>query len=273
VSRAFRVIGLVALVLLVRATSPPSAVAAGVAWARPVPGAVARAFAYDPSDPFVRGRHRGVDLAAAPGGSVRAACGGRVVTARAGQVVTLRCGPWRVTHLPLADVTVHAGQRVDAGARLGTLGTSAEHRGLHLGVRAAGDRFAYVDPLAFIPRTRGPHRAPPLPAVRRRLPSAPVPAPARPRVPRPAVRRLPEPSPLKAPRTRSPAARRLPATSHRVVAPHVRGVRVPSGRAVAPWPAWAGLALVLCGALGGGVRWRVRARRVRAPARAGEGVA
>jgi hypothetical protein len=42
---------------------------------------------------------------------------------------------------------------------------------------------------------------------------------------------------------------------------------------VAPWPAWLGLALALGGALGGGVRWRVRARRARAPVRMGEEVA
>jgi hypothetical protein len=251
VSRTLRVIVLAALVLLVRATSPPAAAATGVAWARPVAGGVVRAFAYDPSDPFARGRHRGVDLAAAPGATVRAACGGRVVTARAGQVVTLRCGPWRVTHLPLDGVSVHRGRHVAAGARLGTLGTSAEHRGLHLGVRAADDRFAYVDPLAFIPRTGNPHREPPLPAARRRLPPAPV--PARPRVLRPAVREAP--------------------IARRVVAPLRHGVRVPSVGGPAPWAAWVGLALVLCGALGGGIRWRVRARCGRAPARVRQGVA
>lgn len=241
--RLLRVLALVALVLLVRATSPPSADAAGVAWARPVGGAVVRAFLYDPARPFVRGAHRGVDLAAAPGATVHASCGGRVVTARAGQVVTLRCGPWRVTHLPMAAVSVHVGDHVRAGRRVGTLGTRHGFPGLHLGVRRAGDRFGYVDPLAFLPPDRPPRLGPLPPAsIHRRLP-APAPVPATPRL-------VPPP-----------------------VAPPAGRVRVPGAGGLAPWPAWVGLALALAGAFGGGVRWRLRTRRARAPARAGEGVA
>jgi peptidase M23-like protein len=252
-SRPVRLAVALGLVLLARAASPPPATASGVAWARPVPGDVARAFAYDAAQPFTRGQHRGVDLAAAPGAPVRAACAGRVVTARAGQVVTLRCGPWRVTHLPIAGVRVRAGARVAAGARIGTLGRSREHRGLHVGVRRAGDPFGYVDPLTFLPRSR-PRLAPPLaaPTGRPRHRLAPPPrAPATGRVPR----RLPVPAHRAAPRAAAP------------------GVRVLPPQALAPWPAWVGLALVLCGALGGGLRRRARARRVRGPATAREGIA
>jgi hypothetical protein len=146
------------------------------AWRRPLPGPVARAFAYSPAAPFAAGQHRGADFAGSPGAVVRAACGGRVAYAGRG-VVTLRCGPWRVTHLPLATLAVHAGAHVPEGARLGTLAASAEHAGLHLGVRRAGDRFAYVDPLPFlgpeIPRVGPPGAAP------RRAPPAPVAAPRR----------------------------------------------------------------------------------------------
>ena len=140
------------------------------AWRRPVPGAVSRAFAYSPAEPFAADRHRGADFAARTGEAVRAACSGRVAYAGRG-VVTLRCGSWRVTHLPLATLAVGAGARVREGARLGTVAASREHAGLHLGVRRAGDRFAYVDPLrllappAIVPRAgplgHAPRRRPP----------------------------------------------------------------------------------------------------------------
>src|SRR4051812_39447124 len=196
------------------------------AWRRPLPGPVARAFAYSPAQPFAGGQPRRAGFAAPPAALVRAACGGRVAYAGRG-VVTLRCGPWRVTHLPLATVSVQAGTRVREGARLGTLAASAEHAGLHLGVRRAGDRFAYVDPVSLL----GPEipRVGPPAVARRRAPRAPVEsvAPALPRV---------------------RAARRSP-------------VRV---RGVATWPVWLGLALALVGAAGGGVRIRSRARRAAA---------
>src|SRR3954447_1859440 len=193
------------------------------AWRRPLPDPVARAFAYSPAQPFAGGQHRGADFAAPPGAVVRAACGGRVAYAGRG-VVTLRCGPWRVTHLPLATLSVHAGTRVREGARLGTLAASAEHAGLHLGVRRAGDRFAYVDPVPLL----GPEvpRVGPSGPARRRAPRAPA-APVLPRV---------------------LAARPSPART----------------RGVATWPVWLGLALALAGAAGGGVRIRSRARRAAA---------
>jgi hypothetical protein len=212
----------------------------------PVPGDITRAFAYDPAAPFVAGRHRGLDLAAPPGTPVRAACAGRVAWAANG-VVTLRCGSWRVTHLPLATISARLGTRVPAGARVGTLGRDERHTGLHLGVRRAGDRFSYIDPAPLL----AAHR-PPVPVT---------PAPRRP--PR-AVPRLDTPR-LAAPRVDTP---RLAAP--RVAAP--RRVRV-SPPALAPWPAWLGLALLVLGAAGGGARLRVRRHRAALLARAREGVA
>jgi murein DD-endopeptidase MepM/ murein hydrolase activator NlpD len=267
------------------AANGPSSETPVVAWAWPVRGAVLRAFFFDPADPFRRGRRRGVDIAAPAGAPVRAACGGRVVTARPGWVVTLRCGPWRVTHLPMAAVAVRVGDHVAAGRRLGTLGARRGRRGLHLGVRLAGDRFGYVDPLAFLPPDRPPRLGPLPPGTIARRPHpalrpAPPPLRAVPQPPRPAPPPLgAAPPPLGAapPPLRAAPPPLRPAPPPLRAAPRppapVRRVRVPGGGGLAPWPAWAGLACALCGALGGGVRWRVRARRGHAPARAGEPVA
>jgi murein DD-endopeptidase MepM/ murein hydrolase activator NlpD len=126
----------------------------------PVPGEVTRGF--DPGRPYEGGRHRGVDLAAAPGTAVRAACAGPVVFAgRIGGtgIVTLRCGPWRVTHMPLARIAARG--RVARGAVIGTVAASQAHEGVHLGVRRDGTRFGYVDPLRFLGR-----RSPPAPLGR-----------------------------------------------------------------------------------------------------------
>ena len=184
----------------------------------PVLGGVTDGF--DPGRPFEAGRHRGVDLAAAPGTPVHAACGGPVVFAgRIGGVgiVTLRCGPWRVTHMPLA--TIRARGSVARGTVIGTVASSPDHAGLHLGMRRDGTRFGYVDPLRFLARpSLGP--APP------------------PRIVRPPPRSARPPPP-----------------------PPARSVRLP----LAPWPAWAGLALVLAGA---GLRVR-RIRTRSAPRRSG----
>ncbi len=185
----------------------------------PVPGDVTRGF--DPGRPFEAGRHRGVDLAAAPGAPVRAACTGPVAFAgrigSSGGVVTLRCGPWRVTHMPLATITARTGREVSRGAIVGALAASSTHEGLHLGMRRDGTRFDYVDPLRFLAR-----RSPPVPLGR---------------------------APRAAPPRRAPPRSGPP----RVVRPAPRPVSSP----LAPWPAWAGLALVLAGA---GVRYRARRR-------------
>jgi hypothetical protein len=235
--------------------------AAPAAWRPPVPGAVTRPFDLG-SDPFEAGRHRGVDLAAAPGTTVRAACGGPVAFAGTagsnGRVVTLLCGRRRVTHMPLASIAVRSGAMVRAGAPLGTLAASSEHRGLHLGVRRDGTRFGYEDPLRFLAPGR-PATAPPLgPAPRPgRTPRSTPPPPA----PRPDPVAAPRPDRVAAPRSDTVAAPR----PHTIAAPTGQvGVAAPTGSnpglrpPLAPWPAWLGLALVLAGA---GFRLRVRSAR------------
>ena len=209
----------------------------------PVPGALERPFSYA-GDPFARGLHRGVDLAARPGAPVRAACSGRVTFA--GRAVAIRCGRYSVTHLPLRPA-VRAGQSVTAGAPIGTVAAAHGHSGLHLGVRRASDRFGYVDPAPLL------HEPP------RHAPPAPLAAPRR------DARRLAPPPPHPAPLPSGPPGRPAPAPAR----PRPRAApATPEGSSpVAPWPAWAGLALLLAGAAGAGTAGRRRARRA-APARA-----
>src|SRR3954466_9724662 len=102
----------------------------------PVPGPVARPYSYARAAPFRAGQHRGIDLAARPGTPVRAACTGTVAWA-SGSVVTLRCGAWRVSVLPVTP-RIAPGTAVRAGTRLGTVGMSADHHGVHLSVRREG---------------------------------------------------------------------------------------------------------------------------------------
>lgn len=128
-------------------------------WTWPVgsaqePPAVIRAF--DPPDqPWLRG-HRGVDLAAAPGGTVRAAADAVVVHAGplAGRgVVSLRhVGGLTSTYEPVrAEVAV--GAVVRAGQVIGTVEGSGNHAScagrtcLHWGARW-GER--YLDPLDLV---------------------------------------------------------------------------------------------------------------------------
>jgi hypothetical protein len=274
----------VALVLMVGLLVPAPA----KAWHRPVPGGVARLFAYARGAPFAAGAHRGVDLRARVGERVLAACAGEVVTAGP-HVVTLRCGPWRVTALPLSSVSARVGARVRAGTAVGHVGTMPGHTGLHLGVRRADDRFAYVDPA---PLLREPGSRPPVTAIPREGPREPVAGradPARPAA-APAHTAPGHSAPgHSAPARSSPAHAGPGAVSAAVAAGSAGsaaqtdvlpasapgGVRVSApggGGALAPWPAWAGLVLLVLGAVGGGVRIGLR-RRVSPLARpAREGV-
>jgi hypothetical protein len=169
----------VRLLLLTALLALAPAAGARAAWAPPVPGPPARLFDLG-ADPFARGQHRGVDLAAARGERVRSACAG--VVAFAGRVagvgtVSVRCGVWRVSYAPLGAIAVRARGRIGAGRGLGRVGRTPAHAGLHLGVRREGRRFGYVDPLRFFAAAR---RAPPpvLPARPRRPAPRPSARPA-----------------------------------------------------------------------------------------------
>jgi hypothetical protein len=154
-------------------------------WRWPVRGEVVQRFAIDGRNPFAKGQHRGIGIAAAHGTPVRSACAGRVRFAgtlpRHGGTVSVTCGPFVATYLHLSSMAVRRGQPLAVGQRVGRNGQA-----LHFGVRRAADRFAYVDPLSMLPSDPlGP--APPPVASTRRRGARPIAPPAMPaRIPVPA---------------------------------------------------------------------------------------
>ncbi len=109
--------------------------------------------------------HRGLDLAAPEGTAVLAMASGTVVRAGAaagyGNVVDVDHGDGVVTrYAHQASLDVDVGDAVDAGARLGAVGTTGRTTGahLHLEIRVDGDA---VDPLEWL--RRRPQRAVDLP--------------------------------------------------------------------------------------------------------------
>lgn len=147
-----------AVLVATTSTVVPAAALAGPpppgAWVRPLDGAdvqVVRGFE-PPGRQWLPG-HRGVDLAAAAGSTVRTA-GAGVVTyagAVAGRgVVVVSHGDLRTTYEP---VTAHvsAGGRVEAGQAIGTLDVAGSHCApdacLHWGL-LAGD--TYLDPFGLL---------------------------------------------------------------------------------------------------------------------------
>jgi hypothetical protein len=86
------------------------------------------------------------------------------------------CGALTASYLWLASVAVRRGNPVGVGDRLGRLGA----RGLHLGARRTGRRWAYVDPLSLLAGDPAARRAPPLAAPRWRLGPRPLGSPPRP---------------------------------------------------------------------------------------------
>ncbi|MFN2617457.1 MAG: peptidoglycan DD-metalloendopeptidase family protein [Thermoleophilaceae bacterium] len=241
-------------VLLALLAFPPLAQGEG-GWRWPVHGRVITHYR-NGSDPYAAGQHRGIDIAAPKGTAVVAATAGTVRFAgRAGSsglVVAVRTadGRYDTSYLHLSVIAVARGQRVDPGRRLGAVGTSgrrsASEPHLHFGVRDAGSRHAYHDPLRFLPPPGGPVRpeprgAPaPVPVPVRESPApvrvapheAPLPAPAGAPIPEPAPEPVPHGSPFLRPRP-------LPGTAAAPVRAAPRS-HAP-GLAPAPWRAPAGV--------------------------------
>jgi len=211
---------------------------ASAAWVWPLDGEVITPYR-NGDDAYAGRQHRGIDIAGDVGTPVVAAVAGAVRFAGAvgssGLTVGVRSGDGRfdVSYLHLSSLAVRAGQSVAAGDRIGLVGatgTPSDRRPhLHFGVRAAGSRHAYHDPLAFLPpraspTPESPPSAPlpdPAPA-----PRAPVVAPAPQPIRVPAGRRTPHRIPAgRRPPQPAPADRRAP---HRIPAGH----RGPADRTV-----------------------------------------
>ncbi|MFL5912518.1 MAG: M23 family metallopeptidase, partial [Gaiellaceae bacterium] len=157
-----------------------SAVASGD-WIWPVRGEVITPYR-NGTDPYAAGQHRGIDIASPVGTAVVAATRGSVtfagVAGSSGLTISIRTADNRfdTSYLHLSSASVHEGDSVSAGQRIGAVGTSgrrsAEQPHLHFGVREAGSRQSYRDPLDFLAPLPAPPR--PQPAAAPRTAPAPV---------------------------------------------------------------------------------------------------
>jgi hypothetical protein len=231
------------LAVLVLAGLVQAPAAAGWSW--PVDGPVVRPFVLG-DDPYAAGQHRGIDIGAAPGTSVRAATDGSVsfvgTVAAGGKAVTVRTvGGLSVTYLELGATGVERGAYVAEGDPIGTIGPAAH---VHLGVRVTADAQGYLDPLQFLPaRATGPARADPVPE-----PAAAVVEPhadadsgdrAEPPAPQAATKPKPEPEPVVQESSTSAAAP-TPAPAANEAAPAPVGAEPTPAQAPTPTPATAG---------------------------------
>jgi hypothetical protein len=220
--------------------------AARAAWVWPVSGEVITPYR-NGTDPYANGQHRGIDIAAPTGTPVVAAAGGEVrfagTAGSSGMTISIRTGDgYDTSYLHLSSLAVRVGANVSAGDRIGALGTSGTRSAtaphLHFGVRDAGTRHDYHDPLAFLPPPPPPARAPNPPPSAPATAPEPAPPPATPvTVPRaaPKPRAVPRPHALPRPRPIATPRRQPHALPHR--APHaVRAPRAIPAPRVTPAP-------------------------------------
>ena len=192
-----------------------------LAWTWPVAGPVLRTFKLG-DNPYAGGQHRGIDIGAPEGTSVRAPVGGKISFAGTVPVsrnsVTIQTPDgYSVTLVQLGTIGVTRGADVAEGTVVGTIGSSGEpgvagpH--VHLGVRLTSDPNGYLDPLRFLPpRPAETPESEPAPAPA----SEPAPAPAANAWAPPAA--SPQPTPLPHSVAEQPA-----------VQSHVRRVEAPTG--------------------------------------------
>src|SRR5688572_7143603 len=149
-----RMVLLLSVLMSLTGLSAPAPAVPGQGFGWPVDGArVVRRFD-PPPQPWLPG-HRGTDLAAAPGTTVRAAGAGMIVfagqIAGRGVVSVAHPGGLRTTYEPVLTEEHRPGDPVAAGQRIGTLAPG--HPGcpapacLHWGLRRGPD---YLDPLTLL---------------------------------------------------------------------------------------------------------------------------
>jgi Peptidase family M23 len=193
-------------------------------WVWPLRGSVITTYR-NGEDPYAGGQHRGIDIAGPVGARVVAAAAGEVHFAgsagSSGLTVSVRTSDgFDTSYLHLSSIAVREGEFVSSGHALGAVGTtgsrSAPEPHLHFGVREAGTRHAYRNPLEFLPPPPPPlpEAPPPGPSpAPAPMPLTPAPGPAGERAPRrvPAGERAPRrvPGGERAPR-RIPAGKRAP---------------------------------------------------------------
>lgn len=216
-----------------------AAPAARAEWVWPVRGEVITPYR-NGADPYAAGQHRGIDIAAPIGTPVVAASGGEVrfagTAGSSGLTVSIRTadGVLDTSYLHLSATAVKKGDRVSTGDRIGAVGTTGKRSAtaphLHVGIRDAGTRHAYHDPLGLLPPAPPPSERPrPAPAPKPApVPFTPTPEPAPvPFLPEP--QSIPERSPHPRPH-RIPRLHRIPRGSprpqanprpHRSAPPHV----------------------------------------------------
>jgi len=192
------------LVLALAAIAPATASADGWTW--PVKGELVSPYRYA-GNPYDGGQHRGIDVAAPEGARVVAAHAGRVrfagVAGSSGSTVSVRTadGRFDTSYLHLSALDVSEGEEVGAGDSIGAVGTTGRRSTgtahLHFGVRVAGRRHGYRDPLDFLPPrpgTRDTPRGVPTPVA---LPIRVGPAPQPTHIP--SFAPAPEPVPRRVP--------------------------------------------------------------------------
>ena len=162
-----------------------------LAWTWPATGPVLQQFAFDRTQPYAAGQHRGIDIGAPSGGAVVAPAGGIVTFAgtvpTSGKCLTITTADgYAVTLTHLGSMSVTVGATVAERDVVGAIGPSgdAEVDGpyVHLGIRIASDENGYFDPAPLLPAAASPpppDTAPPAPVAA--APSPPAdPAPVTP---------------------------------------------------------------------------------------------
>jgi hypothetical protein len=144
-----------------------------LAWTWPVDGPVLRPFVLG-DNPYAAGQHRGIDIGAPTGTTVRAPAAGTVSFAgtvpTGGRTLTIRTSDgYSVTLLHLGTIRAVRGAAVSEGDPVGTVGRSGvpelAEPYVYLGIRVTADANGYVDPLRFLPAASAPAPAPtPAPA-------------------------------------------------------------------------------------------------------------